>query len=79
MNFDEIKERFISGFKERTFTETNAPYLHLYKIEEEDKKVENGTIFIKGKGISEAVPMHLDSKIDEALSNESMILTKILA
>ena len=73
------KQGFISGFKERTFTETNAPYLHLYKIEEEDKKVENGTIFIKGKGISEAVPMHLDSKIDEALSNESMILTKILA
>lgn len=70
---------FVSGLKERTPTETNAPYLHLYKIKEDEQKVEKGAIFIKGKGTSESIPMHLDSKIDQALSNESMILTKIFA
>ncbi|QVL56973.1 MAG: endonuclease/exonuclease/phosphatase family protein [Simkaniaceae bacterium] len=73
------KQGFISGLKERTPTETNAPYLHLYEEDQEENKVEKGMIFIKGKGVAEAIPMHLDSKIDEALSNQSMILTKILA
>lgn len=74
------KQGFVSGLKERTATETNAPYLHLYNIEEEEKKIEKGMIFIKqGEGVSQVAPMHLNSKIDQALSNQSMILTKILA
>lgn len=74
------KQGFISSLKAGTPTETNAPYLHLYGLKEKEKKVEKEMVFIKqGKGISEATPMHLDSKVDEALSNQSMILTKILA
>ncbi|MCB1072616.1 MAG: endonuclease/exonuclease/phosphatase family protein [Chlamydiia bacterium] len=74
------KQGFVSGLKERTSTETNAPYLHLYNIEEEEKKVEKAMIFIKqGEGVSQLAPMHLNSKIDQALSNQSMVLTKILA
>lgn len=74
------KQGFVSNLKERVTTETNAPYLHLYNIEEEEKKIEKGMVFIKqGKGVSQVAPMHLKSKIDQSLSNQSMVLTKILA
>lgn len=66
------------GFSSVSVKETNAPSAHLYN--EETISEEREGIFMRGaKGETDIVSMHHPDKIDEALSDKPMFLTKILA
>lgn len=66
------------GFPSVSVQETNAPSAHLYG--EEAISEEREGVFMGGaQGETDIVSMHQADKIDEAFSDKSMFLTKILA